>query len=381
MKPLFKVIYTPIIEQEDKIQIGLEDGSLEIEDADGTIRKILHSLDGTKSITDIAAEHQVSEQEVMDMIEELDEHKLIEDADGTRIATLSDHDQERYRANINYYSNFADLQTNKYVFQERLKDSTVLVLGLGGSSMLTASLAGLGVGKIIGLDYDTVELSNLNRQFLYSEDEIGTLKTVAAGERLKKINKDIEIEVHNLKVVNASCIDELVKQADIIVNGIDQPTILSTRWVNFACVKNRKPFLQGGLGNKTILWQKFISDEGGCYDCSLIDSLRKSSEFEHQLKSVYGVSFEKRNTAYPPNVAILTGLLTNEIAKHLGGFADRTPHSSTYELDTITYQMTSITNWEKHDDCPTCGSRTPEAGEPVDLETLLTISKKEREVV
>ncbi|MGM7682541.1 HesA/MoeB/ThiF family protein [Cytobacillus sp. Hm23] len=375
MKPKFKDVFTPIIEYKDKVQIALEDGTLEIEDEHGEFLKIVRLLDGNKDIPQIASILECSEEDILEIVDDLNHHNLIEDANALNSTTLNNNELKRYRANLNYFSNFANLNTSKYEYQNKLKDATVLVLGLGGGSLIAASLAGMGVGKIIGLDYDTVELSNLNRQFLYSEDEIGKLKTTAAAERIKQINKEIVVEVVNMKVQNANCLSNLVEKSDIVINGIDQPAIISSRWVNFACVKKNKPFVQGGVGNKRILVQKFTPYIGGCFDCFLINSLRENSEFEYQLKSVYGESFEGRNTAFAPNVAMLTGMLTNEIGKLAANLTENNKESLTMEMDTLSYNIHSKKTWEKTEDCPTCGSIADDRLEPVNLDYLVNISK------
>ena len=69
---------------------------------------------------------------------------------------------------------------------KKIKDSHVLILGLGGAIQDVATLASLGVGKITGLDFDTVERSNLNRQYIYKEDDIGKLKQRQPNKGLKK---------------------------------------------------------------------------------------------------------------------------------------------------------------------------------------------------
>ncbi|HLQ72281.1 MAG TPA: ThiF family adenylyltransferase, partial [Bacillota bacterium] len=247
--------------------------------------------------------------------------------------------------------------------------ATVAVLGLGGTSAIIAAFAGMGVGKIIGVDYDTVERSNLNRQFLFSENDLGRLKTEAVYDRLKAINPDIEVENHNLKIEDDQCLSDIIKEADLVINGIDQPAILATRWVNAACVRERKPFIQGGISNTKIMWQQF-SPDGGCYDCYIINALQSDSTFKYQIQSVYGQSFDKRNTAFAPNVLLLSGYLGMEVAKLLGKYAPPISKSLTTEVDTITQKRTELGQWHKIENCPTCGTNNKDRM-LMDLEELL----------
>ena len=373
MKPYIKQLYKPVIEYNNMLIIGLDNGTLEIEDEEGVLKNLLTLMDGTRTIHDLSREIQTDIDELADLINELDSYGLLEDMEAIEREYLNEAGNERYKANINYFASFSSLKTNKYAFQKSLRQSSVCVLGLGGSNMAVGSLVGMGIGKLVGLDYDKVEISNLNRQFLYSQDHIGRDKTEAIKERIINLNPEVEIEVHNLKVKNSECLSPVIKDVDIVLNTIDQPSLLSNRWVNFACVKHNKPFLQGGVGNRRILWQKFLPGASACYDCYLIGNLQSDPSFEAHLRGNYGLIFEGRNTAFAPNIAFMTGLLTNEIAKHLTGFSPAIQTSTTIMLDTIDYREISKEECEKITYCPTCSSNNIYT-EPVDLDTLIEIA-------
>ena len=105
--------------------------------------------------------------------------------------------------------------------QERLKNATIFVAGAGGlGSPVSIYLAVAGVGTIILVDNDSVERSNLNRQILHFDGDIGRRKIVSAGEKLKAINPDIRVEVIDA-TIDADSIDRLVGSADGIVDAMD----------------------------------------------------------------------------------------------------------------------------------------------------------------
>ena len=122
--------------------------------------------------------------------------------------------------------------------QKKRKASSVLVIGSGGlGSPLLLYLAAAGVGRIGIVDFDTVEVSNLQRQVLFGVQDVGVSKAVAASKRLESLNPHITIEVHDtmFTVDNAR---ELVKQYDIVADGTDN---FPTRYlVNDACVLEDK---------------------------------------------------------------------------------------------------------------------------------------------
>jgi len=105
--------------------------------------------------------------------------------------------------------------------QVRLLESTVAVVGLGGlGSLVSLYLAALGVGRLIVVDYDVVEVENLNRQILYTTDDVGKPKALVARERLKSLNPLVEVEARNVRVTRDN-VGEVLGDADIIVDGLD----------------------------------------------------------------------------------------------------------------------------------------------------------------
>ncbi len=130
----------------------------------------------------------------------------------------------------------------KLVNQEKLRNSSVLVVGvggLGGFSSLYLTLA--GIGKLVILDHDAVEESNLNRQVLYREEDIGKKKVHIAARRLKEINPDVEIIPIEGKIEDV----KISPQIDILVDGLDN---IEARFAaeNFALSRNI-PYVFGAV--------------------------------------------------------------------------------------------------------------------------------------
>ncbi|MCD0463819.1 HesA/MoeB/ThiF family protein [Flavobacterium sp. ENC] len=129
--------------------------------------------------------------------------------------------------------------------QEKLKKAKVLVIGAGGLGCpVLQYIATAGVGFIGIMDFDTIEIHNLHRQILYTENEIGREKAVVAKEVVSKLNPLIEAEAINLKltVENAATI---IQQYDVIVDGSDN---FSTRYlINDTCVQFHKPLVYGSI--------------------------------------------------------------------------------------------------------------------------------------
>ncbi|OXA96313.1 HesA/MoeB/ThiF family protein [Flavobacterium hercynium] len=131
--------------------------------------------------------------------------------------------------------------------QEKLKKAKVLVIGAGGLGCpILQYISTAGVGFITIMDFDTIEIHNLHRQILYTENEIGQLKAIVAKEVVSKLNPLIEIKAitEKLTAKNAS---EIIQQYDIIVDGSDN---FVTRYlVNDTCVSLKKPLVYGSILN------------------------------------------------------------------------------------------------------------------------------------
>ena len=122
--------------------------------------------------------------------------------------------------------------------QQALANAKVLVVGAGGlGSPILQYLAAAGVGSLGIADMDTVALSNLHRQLLYTTADVGKPKVQAAQERLKSLNPDVEIRVYSEGVQTAN-IMEMIAPYDLIIDGTDN---FSARYlINDACVKKQE---------------------------------------------------------------------------------------------------------------------------------------------
>jgi adenylyltransferase/sulfurtransferase len=149
--------------------------------------------------------------------------------------------------------------------QKKLKASRVLIVGAGGlGSPLGMYLSAAGVGRIGIIDYDSVDLSNLQRQILHGTDDIGRPKTESAGDRLKNINPHIRIDTYNTPLTAQNARD-IVGQYDLVVDGTDN---FPTRYLlNDICVFEHKPFVFGGIFRFYGQVSVFFAEKGPCYRC------------------------------------------------------------------------------------------------------------------
>jgi adenylyltransferase/sulfurtransferase len=149
--------------------------------------------------------------------------------------------------------------------QERLAAARVLVIGAGGlGSPVLAYLAAAGVGRILVVDDDTVDVTNLQRQILYETADVGAPKAVRAAERLRALNPQIAIDAlpTRFDTTNAR---ELVRLVDVVVDGSD--TFATRYLVNDACVLEGKPDVHGAIFRFDGQVSVFGAPDGPCYRC------------------------------------------------------------------------------------------------------------------
>ena len=149
--------------------------------------------------------------------------------------------------------------------QKRLKNAKVLCVGAGGlGSPALMYLAAAGVGTLGIVEYDTVDESNLQRQIIHGQSDIGRSKAESARDSVKEINPYVQVNIHELRLDTSNVMD-LFAQYDLIVDGTDN---FATRYlVNDACVLLDKPYVWGSIyrfdGQASVFW----SEHGPCYRC------------------------------------------------------------------------------------------------------------------
>jgi len=151
--------------------------------------------------------------------------------------------------------------------QRKLKAAHIVVAGLGGlGSPVSIYLAAAGVGHLTVIDAQRVELSNLNRQVLHRETDVGQSKVKSATEKLKAMNLDIKVDGIFVQITSEN-VGRHIKGADVVVDGLDN---YSTRYLlNEACVKNNIPFIHGAVEGLRGQLMTILPGKGPCLKCAV----------------------------------------------------------------------------------------------------------------
>lgn len=236
--------------------------------------------------------------------------------------------------------------------QERIAASNVLIVGAGGlGSPVITYLAAAGVGHIGIVDGDIVELSNLQRQVVFSTFDLGRKKAVAAGERIKEINPDVRVEVYDefLSLENAG---DLIGQYDFVCEGSDN--YATKLLVNDTCVKKGKPFTIGSLSR--FEGQVMTHTDGSaCWRC-LYGAAPEQSEKEPVelgvLGSVPGIIGAVEATEAIKFIVGSGKLLTNRLLS----------------FNALTME-TNVFEFGRNPACPLCGNTEEKNGNDKDCIT------------
>ena len=152
--------------------------------------------------------------------------------------------------------------------QEKFMTRRVLVAGLGGlGSLCSLYLTAAGVGILRIADKDAVSLSDLNRQILYSESDIGRFKTHAAAERLLAFNGSCCLEPFQVDICDMA--DKLIDGADLVVDATDN--LAARRALNRAAVRSRVPMIHGGIDGFSGTVTVILPGKSACFECLFPD--------------------------------------------------------------------------------------------------------------
>jgi molybdopterin/thiamine biosynthesis adenylyltransferase/rhodanese-related sulfurtransferase len=238
--------------------------------------------------------------------------------------------------------------------QKRLKNARVLAIGAGGLGSPTLMyLAAAGVGTLGVIDYDTVDESNLQRQIIHGQSDIGRSKAQSARDSIHEINPLVKVVLHEERLENDN-VFEIFNQYDLIVDGTDN---FATRYlVNDACVLLGKPYVWGSIyrfdGQASVFW----ADNGPCYRCLYPEPPPPGMVPSCAEGGVLGVL-----------CASIGSIQATEAIKLLTGIGETlVGRLMIYDALEMSYRTVKI---RKDPECPICG-KNPTITELVDYETF-----------
>jgi adenylyltransferase/sulfurtransferase len=227
--------------------------------------------------------------------------------------------------------------------QERINHARVLVLGLGGlGSPVTLYLAAAGVGTLVLVDFDNVDLSNLQRQIVHRTADVGRSKVESAADAVRALNPEVKVIPLN-QYLQGAVLREQIAAADLVIDASDN---FETRYaVNELCVRERKPLVSGAAIRMEGQVAVFRHDQNGpCYRCLYRDDGGEGAD-TCSLTGVLG-----------PLVGVIGSLQAAEAIKILAGI-EQGLAGRLLLLDGLSMEWRSL-KLRKDPACPVCGTST-----------------------
>ena len=241
---------------------------------------------------------------------------------------------------IDRYSRQIMLEEIGYQGQQRLRAAKVCVVGVGGlGNPITTRLVAMGIGKIRIIDRDVIELSNLHRQTMFDETDVGQVKVEVAAKKLQKLNPDVQIESLPISINDYTALDA-VEGCDLVIDALDS---VNARYaLNKACVEKNIPFVTGAAVGVSGQAFTILPGKTACYSC-MFPALDEDSMPTCSIEGVH-----------PSILSIIGGIEVAEAVKIIIGktpsLADKILHVDLENLDFV------MTRTFRADECPVCGT-------------------------
>ena len=243
------------------------------------------------------------------------------------------------------YSRQVMLEEIGFEGMEKLRSAKVCVVGAGGiGNPVITQLVAMGVGKLRIVDRDVIEVTNLHRQHLYTDDDIGRVKVEAAAERLRKLNPGIEIEPVPMSVTKFTA-EGIVKGFDIVIDALDS---VDARYaLNDACIKHNIPLVYAGAIGVTGSVSTILPNNSACLRC-MFPELK---EEEMPACSTEGV--------HPSVLYLVAGIQVSEAIKIITGQQPTLVNRLLYiDLNELSFDRVQMF---RQDECPACGTARKES--------------------
>jgi molybdopterin-synthase adenylyltransferase len=323
---------------------------LVIEQPDATTQALLAALDGSRTAVEL--EREFGLEIVREALDALAEVSLIEDAaDDER---LPRRERVRYDRQLRYFGDLASRDTPVSEYQRRLREARVVVLGVGGlGTWASYALACCGVGELVLVDGDRVEESNLNRQILYGERDLGRLKAEAAAESLAAFDSACRLTAVPRRLQSEDEVHEVVEDASFVVNAADWPALDIERWVNSACFTARVPSITMSHSPPVArVGPMYVPGRTGCFACQEVDYRASYPLYDELVERRRGRP--SPGATLGPVCAFVGGQVALETIHQLTGLVPPATLGTAYvyDLRTMTVSTESV---PRLDGCPVCG--------------------------
>lgn len=325
---------------------------LHIKVHDDTIMNIVLGLDGTKNSKQIADENDIRIDDLNNLLQYLRKNGILDNVENKDEFQQYD----RFRRPIHFIAEYSSSHEELVEMWNNIRNSSVLIVGLGAvGSWVACNLAQSGVGKIILMDPDTVDATNLHRQFGYRENDIGLLKTDALERKLREYNPDIEVIKKNafLDSEILHCFDDI--NMDLIINCADKPNVDTTSlWIGeYAMARGIAHIIGGGYNmHLSLIGQTVVPGITACVNC-----FKAKLEEENKIDSSKVKKLVVKNRkvgSFGPMCSMIASMIGMEAIKVLSKKIPPANVNRRGEFDIYTMDIT-YKDYARRKDCEWCG--------------------------
>jgi molybdopterin/thiamine biosynthesis adenylyltransferase len=363
-QPRLKRVYPPIKLAPTQLSLGMPGTpfSAVLDDPDGSFYRLASLLDGTRTRSEICAAvtDTLQPDDVDAFVEALHTEGYLEDATSPSSVQLTADEMARYDRNLEFFSFFSTPALDRYAAQAALKNSRVSVLGVGGlGSHIALQLTGLGVGHLKLIDFDVVENSNLNRQLLFTEFDLGKPKVDAAAAHLREANSLIEVETLNQRIEAPSDAYACFEDCDLLICAADRPRVELDRWLNQAALRTGQHWLRGSSVGLTAALVYYVPGRTGCVECQLSEV--RSSQADDLMRQLTTMGEATITPCIAPVAGLLGSLAGLEAMKILTGLAPSPLEGRQLIVDLPNLAIEYVDN-ARSSTCPACGDAARRGG-------------------
>lgn len=317
------------------------------------LKSFISKMDGTFTLDEYINKNRLEEikQELSDFVEFLHKKGILSNTIETDLV-----DYKKYRRIIHFIEDYSISSEHLNEMWNNIRNGKVAIIGLGAvGTWVAVNLVQSGVQNLILIDNDIVDITNLHRQFGYSETDIGKYKSEVLKNKLLNMNSNLHIEIIP-EFLDGNLLHRVgLDDMDLIINCADVPNVDTTSlWVGEYCLSKNIPHIVGGGYNMhlSLIGQTVIPYESACVKCFEIQ-LKELNKIDP--KSVKKLVVKNRKIgSFGPMCAIIASFVGMEalkvLTKHIKpANVNRRGEFNVYEMDIKYKEFAKVAN------CPWCG--------------------------
>lgn len=341
-----------VYELEGILRIGADDDDvMEIGSNPDIWLSIINKLDGKTSVNDLVTflenEYFVSTEDAHQFLTTFKEYNLIELLE----KPYEHNDWDKYYQSVfTYYS--SEGLGGRELLQE-FNDMKITVLGCGGGGTQIAShLLSLGVKNLHLVDPDTVEMSNVNRQYIFGIKDIGRRKVDSTKNFLLQKDPDALITTSTKRMKTVSDVIGEIKESDWVFCAMDEPPYIAQRIVNTACMQLNIPSLYAFSQRSAGKLFMVNPNKSGCVDCLL--QKVNNNNFEKMVDKFMSNTSELITATIYPHISLLGSWIVKKWFNTI--IKDEDNWNVLYRFDFDNFKEQEFNKFSKNKNCPTCGT-------------------------